>query len=120
MLLIYIYLGEEAKKLWSRLRDAFRSSCKRRDSTRSGDAATSVKPWKFHEQMSFLKSYMKDRQRHTNESNVEIEGNLFRNENDSDPSSIDGHETVEVTEDGPGIDVSKPKKHVHLRKIIQL
>ncbi|KAJ8896840.1 hypothetical protein PR048_002186 [Dryococelus australis] len=68
--------GDEAKAMWIKLRDAYRSSVKRlKTSTRIGDPAVSVKPWKYSQQMDFLKPYMKDRPRHTNECGEGREAN---------------------------------------------
>ncbi|KAF6214014.1 hypothetical protein GE061_011743 [Apolygus lucorum] len=63
--------GDEAKNMWLKLRDAYRSSLKRLE-TRSGDEGFPSKSakWKFSDQMSFLKPYMKDRKRHTTDTNV--------------------------------------------------
>ncbi|KAJ8974820.1 hypothetical protein NQ317_001009, partial [Molorchus minor] len=47
------------------LRDGYRCSLKTLAS-KSGEAAKKLKPWKFSEEMSFLRPYMKDRQRSTN------------------------------------------------------
>ncbi|KAB0805421.1 hypothetical protein PPYR_02391 [Photinus pyralis] len=72
--------------MWIKLRDAYRSSLKRLES-RSGDGGSATKPWKFQEQMAFLKPHMKDRKRCTNEDVSRL------NEVD------DIGETVEVTKD---------------------
>lgn len=47
--------------MWKKLRDGYRSSVKRSKTPKSGTAAKNSPEWKFHQQMSFLQSYMKDK-----------------------------------------------------------
>ncbi|XP_045446752.1 uncharacterized protein LOC123654938 [Melitaea cinxia] len=55
----------ECKDNWAKLRNAYCSALKRRK-TKSGQAATQGTPWKYEDQMGFLRPYMEMRNTKTN------------------------------------------------------
>uniref|UniRef100_A0A2A4JXY4 MADF domain-containing protein n=1 Tax=Heliothis virescens TaxID=7102 RepID=A0A2A4JXY4_HELVI len=63
MIMIFVFLvsGNECKKAWALLRDAFRRSHKKKKDTKSGQASVREKKWRYEEEMSFLLPYMKER-----------------------------------------------------------
>ncbi|KAF9407527.1 hypothetical protein HW555_012483, partial [Spodoptera exigua] len=56
---------EKCKDNWAKLRNAYCSALKRRK-TKSGQAATQGTPWKYEDQMGFLRPYMEMRNTKTN------------------------------------------------------
>ncbi|XP_066590636.1 uncharacterized protein DDB_G0293860-like [Prorops nasuta] len=70
---------EVCKKTWNSLRDSFRKSLKKKRETRSGQAATKMRKWKFEDEMSFLIPVMQERETCTNLKNISDD------ENEDDP-----------------------------------
>lgn len=59
--------GEHAKDPWTKLRCCHRDALRRQKKCfKSGAAAETIKQWKFQKQMSFLLSYMTNRNREVN------------------------------------------------------
>ncbi|XP_049764321.1 uncharacterized protein LOC126092642 [Schistocerca cancellata] len=83
--------GPECKRRWVSLRDQFRKCVIKK--TKSGQAATPKKPWKYEEIMAFLRPYMLERETVSNitvdicsedESNSEVSSPIPDIENNSD------------------------------------
>ncbi|KAJ8979672.1 hypothetical protein NQ317_001072 [Molorchus minor] len=53
---------DECKQRWESLRSQYRKICKIRE-TKTGQAATKRKKWRYEDEMSFLLPYIKDKQR---------------------------------------------------------
>lgn len=63
--MFYFVSADKCKDEWTKLRNAYVNAMKRRK-TKSGQAAKTITPWKYEEQMSFLKPYMESRPTVTN------------------------------------------------------
>lgn len=57
---VYFFPASECKEKWSRIRDNFRKALKFRK-FKSGDAAAKIKPYKYEQELSFLKPFLSDR-----------------------------------------------------------
>ncbi|KAJ8891626.1 hypothetical protein PR048_004154 [Dryococelus australis] len=102
--------------MWIKLRDAYRSSVKcLKASTRSGDPAVSVKPWKYSQQTDFLKPYMKERPRHTNECRKANEPDIADNNGNLSNDVADDNELENSAEDISEADVES-QRNVTKRK----
>lgn len=51
---------KDVKKRWAALRAMYRRALKKQNDTRSGQAATNTKKWRFQEQMSFLRLHINE------------------------------------------------------------
>jgi len=58
------------KKTWTSLRDSYRRVLKRKRETKSGQAASQNKKWKFEDEMSFLLPFMQERDTYSNLKDV--------------------------------------------------
>lgn len=82
---VNVLTGDEAKAVWTKLRNCHRDALRRQKKClKSGAAATRTKQWKYQKQMEFLLPYMANRPR---------EGNLL----DDDGDNIE--EAMQQTED---------------------
>ncbi|KAL4720607.1 hypothetical protein ACJJTC_006949 [Scirpophaga incertulas] len=77
---IAIEMGASAKickERWKSLRDGYNRSLKRRK-TKSGDGATTSKPWRYEKQMGFLQPFFQERQ---------VKSNLMKSVSSEDDSN---------------------------------
>lgn len=72
----FIFTVQAAKKRWNALRDCYRKALNRKK-TVSGQKAVNVAPWKYEEQMSFLKAHV--HQKRLQASNLDITGTQDEN-----------------------------------------
>ncbi|XP_030767854.1 transcription factor Adf-1-like [Sitophilus oryzae] len=67
------YSVDECRRKWAALRDCYRKAQKSRR-IKSGQAATSIKPWRLEKQMKFLKDFITDRRQTSNTCSQEDGG----------------------------------------------
>ncbi|XP_031357193.1 transcription factor Adf-1-like [Photinus pyralis] len=77
------------KKIWTNLRDSFRRAMKKRRETKSGQAASKIKKWKFEDEMSFLLPFMQERDTCSNLKDVSDDDDE-NNEEESQETEDDG------------------------------
>lgn len=74
------------KKTWVSLRDSFRRALKKKRETKSGQAASKIKKWKFEDEMSFLLPFMQERDTCSNLKDVSD------NDNEDEPNEDDEYD----------------------------
>lgn len=75
------------------MRDGFRQSLKKKRDTKSGQAATKIKKWKYDNEMSFLTPYIKERETITS---VEVhDSEESSNELDDDNTTEDNSNLIQ-------------------------
>ncbi|XP_046144392.1 uncharacterized protein LOC114882602 [Osmia bicornis bicornis] len=94
--------ANECKKHWNNLRDCYRRSLKRKNDTKSGQAANKVKKWKYEDEMSFLTKYMKERETVTS---IQI--------NVSEESNQDVDDTTTIEDNSNFIETPAPSQASH-------
>lgn len=97
--LIYLISVDVLKKRWTSLRDCYRKALIKRK-TKSGQATSSTKLWKYEQQMSFLKTHFGDKRPQT--SNLPNTNQIL-----NDPENVDDSEII----DSPNIE---NKQHVDI------
>ncbi|XP_071637362.1 uncharacterized protein [Temnothorax longispinosus] len=76
------------KKTWTNLRDSFRRALKKKRETKSGQAASKIKKWKFEDEMSFLLPFMQERDTCSNLEDVSDDDNEYEpNEDEYDDTN---------------------------------
>ncbi|KAK9687340.1 Alcohol dehydrogenase transcription factor Myb/SANT-like [Popillia japonica] len=116
-LFIYLFLtGKTAKEHWRKLRECHREAIRRQEK-KSGQQATTIRPWTYHKQMNFLKPFMKNR------ITVGYSNTFVLGENhleDSATLKANHNETDELTENATPKKIKKSTISDHImRKYIE-
>lgn len=77
MFFLSLFSAKICKERWKSLRDGYNRSLKRRK-TKSGDGATTSKPWRYEKQMDFLQPFFQERQ---------VKSNLMKSVSSEDDSN---------------------------------
>ncbi|XP_030750257.1 uncharacterized protein LOC115878042 [Sitophilus oryzae] len=89
--------GSVCKTRWANIRDNFRKSLNKQK-TKSGQQATKVKPYKYSEQLNFLKKFFEERETKTNiEINVNIDDFTGDTESEEVSENRPNSQTQDVT-----------------------
>lgn len=95
--------GDECRKRWRNLRECYRKALKARK-TKSGQAAMKIKPWRLEKQMSFMQTFLAEREQHSNCPAADLpEGEPINEANcgDSDAPSPSPSTSSAVTKSTP-------------------
>lgn len=81
------------KKTWTNLRDSFRRAMKKKRETKSGQAASKIKKWRYEDEMSFLLPFMQERDTCSNLKDVSDD------ENEDEPNEDENDDRVDNRND---------------------
>jgi len=117
--IVRLFLAAVCKKTWTNLRDSFRRALKKKRETKSGQAASKIKKWKFEDEMSFLLPFMQERETCTNLKDVSDDDNEHEpNENVYNDTNND-REMFEMTEEMIGT-MTEEMMETMIEKIIKM
>ncbi|XP_076652426.1 uncharacterized protein LOC143358836 [Halictus rubicundus] len=88
------------KKVWTSLRDSFRRISKKKRETKSGQATTKIRKWKFEDEMSFLQPYMQERDTYTNLKYVSDDEEQSNNQNSEKNDEVGDGDDIHSDKDG--------------------